>query len=176
MSAQSCAEAGIMGTSVAHAGSLQANEVIKIILGKGEVLSGKVLIADLLANTQKTFTFKKNNSLKITPNFFYKEHAAVAGPVCFAALAPEAVKNTNKIIYLDVRRPAELPTIEHDKVVQIPLDELKKNLHRLSKDTDYYIFCQSGKRSRQAIKLLTENDFKNMYLLAENAEELKKLL
>ncbi len=177
VSTQSCAEAGVMGTTVAHAGSLQANEVIKVILGIGEVLSGKLLIADLLTGEHTIFGFKKNNALKITRQLYEQEHHAIEPSVCFVSTPGEIKdKKVENVVYLDVRQPDELPQVKGENVIQIPLGLLSEHLSRLSKDADYYVFCQSGKRSRRAVKLLKDNAFKRVFHLSENAKELKELL
>lgn len=167
--AQSCAEAGILGTTVAYAGTLQANEILKIILNIGDVLSGKLLLVDTLTNQQNIFTFPKK-SASITEEFFRKEHQYSNHKIAFAST------NKENGVFLDVRGPEEIPEIKNSNSLQISLNELEESLRKLPKEKPVYIFCQSGKRSSTAYKILKQNDFKNMYCLEENAPELVNLL
>ncbi len=168
--APSCAEAGVLGTSVALAGMLQANEVMKMILGIGEVLSGQLLLKDGLTNTQEIFRFSTNKDIHITTESFKKEHQQVIRKIDFASA------KAKKGIFLDVRQKQEKPTINLPNLLQIPVQQLRDEFAQLPRDTSIFIFCQSGKRSEAGYKLLAENDFKNLYCLLENAPELEHLI
>jgi len=167
--APSCAEAGVLGTSVALAGMLQANEVMKIILGIGDVLSGQLLLKDGLTNKQEIFRFKKNKTIQITPESFKQEHQHEIKRIDFAS-----AKAQNGI-FLDVRQKQEEPVINLPNSIQIPVQQLRDEFAQLPRETPIYIFCQSGKRSEAGYKLLAENDFKNVFCLLENAPELEQL-
>jgi adenylyltransferase/sulfurtransferase len=168
--APSCAEAGVLGTSVALAGMLQANEVMKMILGIGEVLSGQLLLKDGLTNKQDIFRFSKNKDIQITLESFKKEHQQEIKRINFASAKARSG------IFLDVRQKQEKPAINLPNLVQIPVQQLRDEFTQLPRNTAIYIFCQSGKRSEVGYKLLAENDFKNLYCLQENAPELEHLI
>ncbi|WP_031428841.1 HesA/MoeB/ThiF family protein [Flavimarina sp. Hel_I_48] len=168
--APSCAEAGVLGTSVALAGMLQANEVMKIILGIGEVLSGQLLLKDGLSNKQEIFRFKKNERISITQQRFEKEHLQELRMIDFSS-----AKEKNGI-FLDVREKQEKPTIKLPNLVQISVQNLRDALGELPRDQPIFIFCQSGKRSKSSYKLLKESDFDEVYCLKENAPELEQLV
>lgn len=80
----SCAEGGVLGTTVAIAGAMQSNEILKIILGIGTVLSGQLIMIDTLTNTQSVFQFDKSNTVQITRDFFENEHQFKGAEYAFA--------------------------------------------------------------------------------------------
>lgn len=164
---QSCAEAGVLGTTVSIAGALQANEVMKMILGIGSVLSGTLLLVDNLTNHQNRFDFKRTE-IEITPAFFLSEHSVRRSSYL-------EYKNSQHIL-LDVRQFEETPIVSKENLIQIPLPELESSLKSLSSEDDILIFCQTGKRSREAYKILQKHAFKNIFCLHENAREISKIL
>ncbi len=166
--AKSCAEVGVMGTTVALAGSLQANEVIKMILEIGKVRSGELLIFDLLSNEQSTFSFKKNSSLKITQETFQKEHIISKVSYAYAEM--------NDHLLIDVRETSELPILKANHLLQMPMSVLESSLELIPMQRRISLFCQSGERSLKAYKTLKSHQFKDVYCLEENAPQLEKIL
>ncbi|WP_296701850.1 HesA/MoeB/ThiF family protein [Algoriphagus sp.] len=159
-SAPNCAEAGVLGTTVGLIGMLQANEAIKIILEIGDVLSGKLLIYDLLSNSQQVFEFGKVPTRKksdISPSF--------------EMIASEDVF-LGKVLLLDVREFGELPEIQLENLLQIPLSILAQKQENLDKEKEYIIFCQSGGRSLKAAQFLSEKGFQKLKLIRGGAKEL----
>ncbi|MDT0676680.1 HesA/MoeB/ThiF family protein [Autumnicola musiva] len=154
---QNCEEAGVLGTAVGFIGMLQANEVMKMILSAGEVLSGKLLIYDTLNNSQHSFQFKKNGNIKIDAEFFQQKHFS-ATPL--ETTFEEAISGKN--ILLDVREAHEEPRLELPDLVKIPLSILEENTHRLNKNDEIRLFCQSGIRSLKALEILKNNGFNNL--------------
>lgn len=167
-SSQSCNSAGVLGTSVALAGTLQANEVMKMILGIGTVLSGKVLLNDTLNNSSTQFTFRKRVEKPKSRTLFTSQHTI--NKVSFTDV------ESKESIFLDVRFPKEKPEINSDKTIGIPLSQLSSALSKIPSDKEIYIFCQTGKRSEEAYKILQNQNYNTMYCLIENAVELKTLL
>ncbi len=165
---QSCDTAGVLGSSVAIAGGLQANEVMKIILNAGTVLSGQLLVNDFLENRQSIFKFGKNEHLSITIQSFENEHRV--------ALRNYAFAKAEKSILLDVRSATEEPKIAANNYLQIPLQELAKSIHLLPKEKSITIFCKSGTRSREAYRLLKRAGMINIYCLEETAQKLNDYL
>jgi len=164
-SVQSCEEAGVMPTTVALAGLFQANEVFKYILKIGDLLINTVLLMDTLTNKQHQFSFQKKKHDFITSDFFEMKHR-VRKTFNF-----EEAKQKNAV-FLDVRQKEELPNLKFDNYIQIPLQNLRSQLDQLSKAKRIFIFCQSGKRSASALKILEEHNFQNSYCLEENAPEI----
>jgi adenylyltransferase/sulfurtransferase len=162
-SAPNCAEAGVLGTTVGLIGMLQANEAIKILLEIGEVLSGKLLIYDLLSNSQQVFEFGKvpsRNTSDIS--------------ISFEIIEPDETILGNCLL-LDVREIGELPVVSFENSLQIPLSELENELKNLDKEKEYKIFCQSGVRSRKAAQLLSEKGFIKLKLIRGGARDLIQL-
>ncbi|WP_026956223.1 HesA/MoeB/ThiF family protein [Algoriphagus vanfongensis] len=158
-----CEEAGVMGTTVGLIGMIQANEAIKILLEIGEVLSGKLLLYDLLRNEQQVFEFSKVEAPKkpeIEPDF--------------ELLTAEEVLQSQKIL-LDVREFGEAPEIIHENYIQIPLSKLDQNWESLEPGQSILVFCQSGMRARRAAKLLFEKGFQNLSLMSGGAKDLEYL-
>ena len=167
---QSCDTAGVMPSTVAIAGALQANEVMKLILGIGQPLSGTLLLLDTLTNQQHRFRFEKNRELHITEASFAAAHQK-DDPKTISLL--EAYDKEGW--FVDVREPDELPKLSMENYLQYPLSKLASTPLPLEKDQNIFLFCQSGARSAAAFNLLKEYQFGNLYCLEENAPELSKL-
>lgn len=164
---QSCAEAGVMPNTVAMAGLFQANEVFKYLLKIGDLLVDKVLLIDTLGNKQYAFNYQKKDISFITEDFFKEVHQTEQ----IKSVSFNEVKQTDGI-FLDVREFGEEPKLNFEGYVQQPLTNLIYNLESLPKAKPIYVFCQTGKRSATAYKILKENDFINVYCLIDNASAL----
>ncbi len=168
---QNCTEAGVMGVVVGTTGMLQANEVIKMILGIGEILSGELLIYNNLTNDQHKFKFQKNTSTVVDEDYFKNEHLN----------QPEieiSVENALKkdCIFLDVRELHETPKLELENNIRIPLSQLKNKLNGLDKDDEIILYCQSGIRSLQAVHILKEHNFQNVKSVQGGALKMMEIL
>ncbi|WP_179021229.1 HesA/MoeB/ThiF family protein [Winogradskyella forsetii] len=152
-----CEDAGVLGTTVGFIGMLQANEVLKMVLETGDILSGKLLIYNTLKNTQSCINFQKTETRTIDEAFFNSEYNSdKIEATCFK----EAV--LNKSNFIDVRELHETPKIALPKVIQMPLSVLETELKKLDKNNSYVVFCQSGKRSLEAIRILKQYQFSNV--------------
>ncbi|SFH81586.1 HesA/MoeB/ThiF family protein [Halpernia frigidisoli] len=163
---QSCAEAGVMPVTVAMAGIYQANEVFKYFLNIGKLLTDKMLLVNSLNNEQHLFNYKKKEAHYITEDFFVNEYSQKINKISF-----KEAKELNGT-FLDVRNPEEKPKISLENYLQIPILNLEENLDKIPTENPLFIFCQSGKRSEVAAKILIEKNFNNIYCLMENAPEI----
>jgi molybdopterin/thiamine biosynthesis adenylyltransferase/rhodanese-related sulfurtransferase len=172
-----CNDAGVIGISVGIIGMLQANEVIKMILGIGEVLSGKILVYNLLNNEQQKYDFEKKENVVIDKLAFEAKYKVIENQV--EEITAKAILDkidTDEVLFLDVRNSGELPEISFKNSIQIPLLNLEKEIEKLNKNQIIYVFCQSGIRSKTATELLNKNQFKNVKSIIGGALVLEQLL
>lgn len=165
--AQSCAEAGVMPTTVALAGLYQANEVFKYFLAIGEMLTNKMLLVDTLSNRHDSFAYTTKEHAFLTPSYFTETYSPIE-KIRFTETEAEG-------FFLDVRNADEEPTVSLTHYQKIALNQLAENLALLPHDRPIYIFCQSGSRSVSAYQMLKENQFNNVYCLHENANQINPI-
>ena len=165
----SCAEYGIVGVSTGLIGILQVNEIIKIILKKGETLDGKILVFNLLNMNMKKLSLKSdplNKRIKNLSQFqdFYSEDE-----FCDKKNEINIIKandfnslykaKPNKILLIDVREYEEFSNSAIEGSISIPLSHLSQesDLEFIQKESlikEVFTICQSGKRSVEASKIL----------------------
>ena len=164
----SCEEFGVVGVSTGLIGILQVNEIIKIILKKGEILDGKIMIFDLLNMNIKTLNLKSdklNKNIKNLSQFedFYKDNECQDNIKIKKINAKEF--NTlykaklNKILLIDVREKEEFNKCSIKGSISIPINnlELKSHLEFIKQESlvkEIFTLCQLGKRSEKASKML----------------------
>ena len=164
----SCEEFGVVGVSTGLIGILQVNEIIKIILNKGEILDGKIMIFDLLNMNIKTLNLKSdklNKNIKNLSQFedFYKDNECKDNIKIKKINAQEF--NTlykakfNKILLIDVREKEEFNKGSIKGSISIPINNLKQKSHlefikQESLFKEIFTLCQLGKRSEKASKML----------------------
>lgn len=171
-----CSEIGVLGVLPGIIGNMQANETLKIILGIGNVLSGKLLCYNAL--TTQTLTLKINKSDK---NFniilnnkenFHKTKTDFNCHVEAEAVSIEEVFNKENIQFIDVREVHEQPKVSFLNVTSIPLSILKDSLSKIDSNKEKMIFCQSGTRSKQAVSILKNLNIQNCFSIKEGASEI----
>ncbi|TXE07934.1 dinucleotide-utilizing protein [Gelidibacter salicanalis] len=154
-----CSEIGVLGVLPGIIGSLQANEVLKIILGLGNIMSGQLLTFDALSLKQTLLFVEKNISSNITT--LEDDYQAFCG-------IPKDIEEISYQVYeehptsfnlLDVRTQTERDAY-YIKSIHIPLDELSKRFHEIPDNKKLLVCCQSGIRSKLAIKILQQNKFR----------------
>lgn len=172
-----CNDAGVIGISVGIIGMLQANEVIKMILEIGEVLSGKILVYNLLNSDQQKYDFEKRAIGIMNKEVFQEKYKVVENQIeeIEAGTVLDQI-DIDSVLFLDVRNLKELPSINFKNKIQIPLMNLEAEIKGLNKDQPIYIFCQSGIRSKKATELLMKNQFKNVKSIIGGALTLSQLL
>ncbi|KAF2514459.1 molybdopterin-synthase adenylyltransferase MoeB [Flavobacterium zhairuonense] len=175
VNALNCEDAGVIGVSVGIIGMLQANEVLKMILGIGDVLSGKILVYNTLTNEQQKYDFDKSDFQTINREAFEtKYNKCEVQEVRFESVLDEI--NNDEVLFLDVRNFDESPKISLQHQIKIPLMNLESEMEKLDKNQTIYIFCQSGIRSKIAVELLQKYQFKYVKSILGGALAMKQLL
>jgi adenylyltransferase/sulfurtransferase len=172
-----CEDAGVIGISVGIIGMLQANEVIKMILEIGEVLSSKILVYNILNNEQQKYDFEKSTNFVLNKEAFEEKYKEVENQV--EEIAASAILNeidNQEVLFLDVRNEDEVPKINFKNGTQIPLLHLESELKKLNPNQTIYVYCQSGIRSKIAVELLQKKEFKNVKSIAGGVLAMKQLL
>ncbi|MFK7950310.1 MAG: molybdopterin-synthase adenylyltransferase MoeB [Saprospiraceae bacterium] len=160
-----CAEGGVLGVLPGIIGSMQANEVIKVITGIGEPLVNQLYVFDASDLFAQTLKIKKNPNVNIT---HLPKSLDVICTRMVSTISAKAVKKmiAEKVDFqlIDVREQKEydLGNIGGEL---IPLGTILENQDKISKDKQVVIHCQSGKRSQKAIELLEEAGFENLWNL-----------
>ena len=167
----SCAEYGVVGVSTGLIGMLQVNEIIKIILKKGEILDGKILIFDLLNNNMKKLHLKSDPINKKIQNLskfedFYDDNECSEKNITIERINASEFNSLykvkpNEILLIDVREHQEFSNSAIDGSVCIPLSHLNREadlkfIQQESLIKNVFTICQTGKRSDQASKILSK--------------------
>ena len=164
----SCEEFGVVGVSTGLIGVLQVNEIIKIILKKGKILDGKIMIFNLLNMNIKTLNLQANNLNKTIKNLsqfkdFYQDIECRDNFTIKKINAKEFAtlykSKPNKILLIDVRDNEEFNKFSIKGSISIPLNNLDQQSHlefirEESLDKEVFTLCQIGKRSEKASKIL----------------------
>ena len=177
----SCAEGGVLGVLPGIVGSIQAMETIKLILGAGEPLVGRLLLFDALAMRFRELKLKKNpdcpmcgKNRTITKLIDYEEFCGIRGEEAPAmtdgiqeitATELKARQDRgDKLFILDVREPHEYQICNLNGKL-IPLGELPRRVNELDSSVEMVVHCRSGKRSADAIHFLQTAGFKKLWNL-----------
>jgi len=162
--APNCNENGVIGALAGTIGSIQANEVLKIISGIGEPLSGKLLILDLLNNKYTTLTVApvaENKKIKTLGEY---NIICNTSPVTFLAKKDFAVKFSQiPHLAIDVSDEYEFVPIEKE-AKNIPLYDIEEYDFG-NTSVPIVLYCKSGLRSKQAALLLAQKGMKNIFCL-----------
>ncbi len=177
----SCAEGGVLGVLPGIVGSIQAMETIKLILGTGEPLVGRLLLFDALAMRFRELKLKKNpdcpmcgDHRTITKLIDYEEFCGIRGeeapamtdgiPEITATELKARQDRGDKLFILDVREPHEYQICNLNGKL-IPLGELPRRVNELDSSVEMVVHCRSGKRSADAIHFLQTAGFKKLWNL-----------
>ncbi len=161
-----CADIGVVATLPGIIGTIQANEVIKIITGIGEVLSGRLLVIDTLTMNTHIFNFKlieanRNiTQLKDSPQYC----TPVIKNIDYEELKQLLTQDT-EIQLIDVREMEE-HEIGNIGGINIPLSIFDSSLHLLDPGNRIILYCSSGVRSLHVAKLLLQKGFINVVNLS----------
>ncbi|MFQ5777717.1 MAG: molybdopterin-synthase adenylyltransferase MoeB [Terriglobia bacterium] len=177
----SCAEGGVLGVLPGIVGSIQANETIKLIIGQGEPLKGRLLLFDALKMQFRELKLRKNPACPVcgphptlTKLIDYVEFCGLRGQeapeasVQVPEIEPVELKRKldvgEDIFILDVREPHEYQ-ICHLNGYLIPLGEVPKRVHELDSARTIVAHCRSGKRSAEAVDFLRKAGFRKVWNL-----------
>nr|WP_262497918.1 HesA/MoeB/ThiF family protein [Flavivirga eckloniae] len=175
-----CSEIGVLGVLPGIVGSMQANEVLKVVLGLGKPLSGELLCYNALNN--QTITLKINRSSSEIETVLKKKdsfHTQYVEELCevnHGLISIKEVIDQTNIQIIDVREPHETPKVEGLEVTYIPLSELESQLNKINPEKKKAIFCQSGIRSKRAVSMLNDFEINNCYSIIEGAPEILELI
>lgn len=162
-----CAEAGVIGVLCGIIGSMQANEVVKMITTIGETIEGKLVCYNALNNMIQTFKIKSNNvaitTLQDKYDFSCEIKPNKIKEITVAELK-SLIDNNQDFQLIDVREQFEYDDVNIGAEL-IPLNSILQNQFKILKDKKVILHCKSGMRSAKAITLLQENGFENLYNL-----------
>ncbi len=177
----SCAEGGVLGVLPGIVGAIQAMETIKLILGSGGHLVGRLLVFDALAMRFRELKLRKNPECPvcgehrtITELIDYEEFCGIRGEEAPAPqaqvpeIAPRELKarldRGDNVFILDVREPHEYKICNLSGYL-IPLGELARRAHELDSSREIVAHCRSGKRSAEAVEFLRKAGFRKVWNL-----------
>ena len=175
----SCAEGGVLGVLPGIVGAIQAAETLKLIIGKGEPLVGRLLLFDALAMRFRELKLRKNPECPvcgghptITKLIDYEEFCGIRGEesaspaqTSVPEIAPRELKarldRGDDLFILDVREPHEFQICNLGGHL-IPLGELSRRVNELDSSREIVAHCRSGKRSAEAVEFLRSAGFRKV--------------
>ncbi len=173
----SCAEGGVLGILPGLVGLIQATEVIKLILGKGDSLSGRLLLVDALGMTFRELKLRKNADCPVCGT-----HPSIRKLIDyeqFCGIEPEKPASNDSAeitatqlkrelesekapFLLDVRNPNEYQIARIPGAHLIPLQQLPARLRELDPTRDIVVHCRTGVRSAKAIEMMRSAGFQKL--------------
>jgi sulfur-carrier protein adenylyltransferase/sulfurtransferase len=168
----SCAEGGVLGVLPGVIGTMQAVETIKLLLGIGKPLSGRLMLYDALEQSWRTLKVKKNPDCPVCG-----KNPTIKAPIDYEAFCglkekpvsaiPEMtveelkakLDKKEKFQFIDVREPHEVEVAKIPGAKLIPLGELPNRVGELDKAVPVVVHCRSGGRSARAVGFLRQQGF-----------------
>ena len=174
----SCAEGGVLGILPGIVGLIQATEAVKIILGVGETLKGRLLLYDALGMRFRELKLRRDRDCPVcgdhptvTKLIDYQEFCGIRPMASQPAPSSDAIDPTevklkqergDEFVLIDVREPHEYQIAKIPGANLIPLGELPKHLQEFDPETEIVAHCKSGGRSQKAVDLMKANGFQNV--------------
>ena len=169
-----CSEIGVLGVLPGIIGSLQANEVIKIILNLGKILSGKVLYYNSLnhqSNLIKVSRSEKEIQKVIDlAGIFENLDEGIRCKVKNNNITLKEALTKKNIQWIDVRNDTD-QIINYPEIIQIPFEYLEQNLHKIDKNKEQVVFCHAGIMSKKAVSILQKHQIEDSFSLKNGAFE-----
>lgn len=168
----SCSEAGVLGVLPGVIGTMQAIEALKLILGIGRPLSGRLMLYDALEQSWRTLNVKKDAACPVC-----SKNATITAPIDYEAFCglkekpvstiPEIsvqdlkskLDKKEKFVLLDVREPHEYEIAKIPGSTLIPLGKLPERFGELDKGAKLIVHCKMGGRSAKACQFLREKGY-----------------
>jgi adenylyltransferase/sulfurtransferase len=177
----SCAEGGVLGVLPGIIGSIQAMETIKLIIGRGTPLAGRLLLFDALAMRFREVKLRRNPECPVCGDhrtiaklIDYDEFCGIRGEeapapaVSVPEMEPREMKarldRGDDLFILDVREPHEYQICNLSGYL-IPLGEVPQRAHELDSSREIVVHCRSGKRSAEAVEFLRKAGFRKIWNL-----------
>src|SRR6266581_4922922 len=155
----SCAEGGVLGVLPGIVGSIQAIEAIKLLLGRGDTLIGRLLVFDALRMKFRELKLRKNPECPICgSNPTIKE-------------LKEKIDGGKAVVLLDVREPMEWEIARLDKAVLMPVAQVPSRVNELSTADEIVVYCKTGVRSGRITNFLREIGFRKAKNLVGGIDE-----
>jgi len=178
----SCAEGGVLGILPGVLGVLQATEVVKLILGTGDSMVGRLLLFDALSMKFRELKLRKDPECvlcgpnpTVTKLIDYQQFCGVPANDHEQAVEEEEVKpqeitavqlqdrlKTNHLQLVDVREPHEWEICRIDGATLIPLKEIENRTEELDSQNEIILYCKGGIRSMKALVALQDKGFSNL--------------
>ncbi|MBO7356272.1 MAG: ThiF family adenylyltransferase, partial [Lachnospiraceae bacterium] len=188
-----CAEGGAISPLPGIIGSIQANEALKLIIGIGEHLTGKVLSVDTLNLRSSVLNIKKDHecplcgddpSIDAVEDFDYEELCGLKIPddeEPIEGFTPDElaqrIDNGDPMLIVDVREPHERSLLRFPGAVVIPIGQLARRQNELDPDQDTIFVCKEGLRSILAIRTVREAGYKGpVYNLKGGIDAMKDII
>lgn len=177
----SCAEGGVLGVLPGLIGLIQATETVKLIIGEGEPLVGRLLIYDALGMTFDELKIKKNPKCpvcspnpEITKLIDYEAFCGVQREPDVEVVTPlqlsQEIKSGKNILLLDVREPHEWEISHIEGAKLIPLGQLPERVNELGSALEIVPYCHTGMRSARATEFLKGLGFRKVRNLVGGIE------
>ena len=171
-----CSEIGVLGVLPGIIGSMQATEVLKIILRLGDILSGKLFCYNALT-THTTTLIINRSEVEINKVLTKKESFQNTKEELNCAFYPPEISiedafQKKDVQFIDVREDDEFPKVEFLNPIYIPLSEFENNLEKIDSEKEKMIFCQAGIRSKIAVSILQKHRINKSYSVIEGASEI----
>jgi sulfur-carrier protein adenylyltransferase/sulfurtransferase len=182
----SCAEGGVIGVLPGIIGSLQALEAVKLILGRGDALVGRLVLFDALSFRFRELKLRRNadcpvcgDAPTITGLIDYDEFCGIGGAdmqtpqqgSAIPQMTPEELKQRldggDHLVLIDVREPFEwdIANLSQYGARLIPLDQVTQRLGEFDPDAELVLYCRSGSRSAGAVRQLRQHGFQRIWNL-----------
>jgi adenylyltransferase/sulfurtransferase len=166
----------VLGVLPGIIGMLQAIETLKLILGIGEPLVGRLLHFDALKVKFRELNLRRDPQCPVcgeNPTIFspidYEQFCGASDEGGIPEMSPHELKRKMDAVepfeLIDVREPFEYEIARIDGATLIPLGEISERLDELSGEQPIVVHCHSGKRSAQAVGLLQQHGFTKVYNL-----------
>jgi len=183
----SCAEGGVLGILPGIIGTIQANEAVKLIIGKGEPLAGRLLLFDALKTKFRELKLRKNPDCPVCG-----QHRTITSLIDYEAFCgvqagwdtftreeqyeitvdqlKQRLDKKDDLFILDVREPQEYQICNLNGYL-IPLRDLPKRINELDTAKEIVVHCKVGGRSRQAVEFMKQAGFRKVKNLVGGIDE-----